>query len=102
MSHQIFHEPSELEKIERLQRIRERRERQDRKKEDNHWCFVAGSLVAKYLKTDLNIPVYKGKNATAKNAASFEPLENILSYLASHKDFTAQIAAGGHNPPESS
>lgn len=99
MSHQIFHEPSELEKIEHLQRIRERRERQDRKKEDNHWCFVAGSLVAKYLKADLDIPVFKGQDATAKNSTAFAPLENILRYLATHKEFTAQIAAGERDPP---
>lgn len=103
MSYQIFHELSELEKIEHMQRIRERRERQEQKKEDNHWCFVAGSLVAKYLKTDLDIPVFKGQDATAKNSIAFAPLENILRYLATHKEFTVQIAAeGGGEPPESS
>lgn len=82
-----------------LRRRHERNEREEQRKEDNHWCFVAGSLVAKYLKADLGITVYKGKDATAKNKVSFAPLENILSYLADHKEFTARIAAGIRDPP---
>ena len=42
-----------LEKMKLLRRRRERTERETQRKEDNHWCFVAGTLVAKYLKTDL-------------------------------------------------
>ena len=48
-----------LEKMKLLRRRRERTERETQRKEDNHWCFVAGTLVAKYLKTDLRIMVYK-------------------------------------------
>lgn len=92
-------ELKKLEKMKLLRRRRERNEREEQRKEDNHWCFVAGSLVAKYLKADLGITVYKGKDATAKNKVSFAPLENILSYLADHKEFTARIAAGIRDPP---
>ena len=88
-----------LEKMKLLRRRRERTERETQRKEDNHWCFVAGTLVAKYLKTDLRITVYKGADAAKKNKASFTPLENILRYLATHKDFTAQIAAQPREPP---
>ena len=87
------------ERIKQLQRIRERNERREQQQEENHWNFLAGALVAQYLKADLDIPVYKGKDAKEKNAAAFAPLENILSYLATHKEFTAQIAAGARDPP---
>lgn len=100
MSNLTFSGINQVEKIEQAQRIRERRERQEKKKEDDHWIFVAGTLVAKYLKADLGITVYKGKDATAKNKVSFTPLENILSYLADHKDFIAQIASGVRDPPD--
>ena len=89
-----------LEKMKLLRRRRERTERETQRKEDNHWCFVAGSLVAKYLKADLNITIYKGADAAEKNKASFTPLENILLYLAAHKDFTAQIATQPREPPD--
>lgn len=98
-NNQGFQEISELERIKHLRRVRERRERIEQKKADNHWCFLAGALVAKYLKADLDIAVYRGKGATEKNAASFAPLENILSYLAAHKEFTAQIATRPREPP---
>lgn len=91
---QIVQEMDTWENLKRLRRERERKERIEREKEYNHWCFIAGTLVAKYLKEDLNISVYKGKDATAKNAASFVPLENILSYLSSNKEFTARIKEG--------
>lgn len=91
---QINQDMEEWAHLKQLQRERERREREAKKKEDKHWCFVAGALVAKYLKEDLAIEVYKGKDATAKNAASFAPLENILLYLAAHKEFTACIKKG--------
>ena len=90
-----------LEKMKLLRRRRERTEREAQRKEDNHWCFVAGTLVAKYLKADLDITIYKGADAAEKNKASFTPLENILLYLADHKEFTAQIAAGVRDPPDS-
>lgn len=93
-------ELDEFERLKRLRRKRERNEREAQQKEDNHWCFVAGALVAEYLKDDLEISVYKGKDAAAKNKASFKPLENILAYLSTHKDFTAKIAAGARDPPE--
>lgn len=82
------------EQINRQERIGKRLERVNQQKADNHWKFLAGALVAKYLKDVLNIPVYKGADAAAKNAASFTPLENILVYLAGHKEFTARIMAG--------
>ena len=88
-----------LERIEHLKRVQDRKEREDRRREDNHWNYLAGALVAKYLKDDLHIPVYKGKDATARNAAAFAPLENILRYLATHKEFTAQIANGAQDLP---
>lgn len=94
-------ELNNLEKLKLLRRRRERNEREDQNKEDNHWCFMAGALVATYLKTDLEITVYKGKDAAEKNKISFAPLENILSYLADHKEFTAQIASGMRDPPDS-
>lgn len=94
LSTQIDQELEEWERLKRLQREKERREREEKKKEEKHWCFVAGELVAKYLKKDLGIEVYKGKGATAKNAVSFAPLENILLYLAANKEFTAQIKEG--------
>lgn len=96
------HASSKLDKINYLRRKRERNERREKQKEADHWNFIAGSLVAKYLKADLNIPVYKGKDATAKNDAAFAPLENILSHMAAHKEFTDQIAKGVRDPPVSS
>ena len=102
LDNQFSQEMSDWEQIKRLRRIRERKERREQQQEANHWNFLAGSLVAKYLKADLDIPVFKGKGAKAKNDAAFEPLENILSYLATHKEFTAQIAKGGHDPLSSS
>ncbi len=81
----------EWDRIEHLRRIRERKEKRQQREEDNHWNFLAGALVAKYLKDDLGISVYKGKDSRRKNAASFAPLENILYYLFVHKDFTASI-----------
>lgn len=92
-------EINNLEHIKHLQRVRERNERKERQKEDNHWIFLAGTLVAQYLKADLNIPVFKGKGAAEKNAASFEPLENILAYLAAHKEFTTWIMEQHNRPP---
>ena len=82
------------EQINRQERIGKRLERVNQQKADNHWKFLAGALVAKYLKDVLNIPVYKGADAAAKNAVSFTPLENILVYLAGHKEFTARIMVG--------
>lgn len=86
----------EWDRIERLKRVRERKEKQEKIKEDNHWNFLAGELVAKYLKEDLNICAYKGKGATEKNAASFVPLENILHYLSVNKEFTERIKSMPH------
>lgn len=85
---------SHWEQINYQERLGKRRERENQKKEDNHWKFLAGDLVARYLKGDLKITVHKGKGAAAKNADSFKPLENILAYLAEHKEFTARIMAG--------
>lgn len=84
----------ELEDLERKitqQRIKTRNEREARKKLDNRWKFEAGSLVATYLKDMLNIQVYNGPGAAAKNADSFQPLERILVYLAEHKELVVQI-----------
>lgn len=89
-----FPQKGEVAQILRQQRIRERQVRREQEKEDNHWNFLAGALVAKYLKDVLNIPVYKGADAAAKNAVSFTPLENILVYLAGHKEFTARTMVG--------
>ena len=89
-----YSEISKIDKINLLNRKRERNKRIDELKEDNHWAFLAGDLVAKHLKEDLNIQVYKGKDAKIKNADSFAPLENILKYLAANKEFTAKIASG--------
>lgn len=100
MSNLTFSGINQVEKIEHAQRIRERRERQEKKKEDDHWIFVAGTLVAKYLKADLRITVHKGKDVAEKNRASFAPLENILCYLAEHKDLTTRIASGVRDPPD--
>lgn len=83
---------SKINKINQLCRKRERNNRKEQQHEDNHWAFLAGSLAAKYLKADLNIQVYKGKDAKTKNAESFAPLENIFKYLATNKEFTARIA----------
>lgn len=94
LNKQISDEMDEWERLKRLQRIRERNERLEEQKEDKHWIFLAGSLVAKYLKNDLNISVYKGKGAAKKNEESFVPLENILSFLAANKEFTARIKGG--------
>ena len=91
---------NDLEKMKLLRRRRERNEREEQRKEDNHWCFVAGALVAKYLKADLRITVHKGKDVAEKNRASFAPLENILCYLAEHKDLTTRIASGVRDPPD--
>ena len=77
-----------------MDRARERRERIEKENEDKHWNFVAGELVAKYLKPDLNIPVFKGKDATAKNKEAFKPLENILAYLAANKELMERIKEG--------
>lgn len=94
LNNQDSAEMDNWEKLKRLRRIRERNERIEQQKADNHWNFLAGSLVAKYLKNDLDIQVYKGKDAAAMNAISFAPLENILSYLAAHKEFTDRIKEG--------
>ena len=97
LNERIDKEMSELDRIRQLRRIRERNESIAQQKEDNYWIFLAGKIVAKHLKGFLNIPVYKGKDCTAKNAAAFEPLENICKYLSAHKEFTAQIARGGED-----
>lgn len=89
-----YNETSKIDTINLLNRKQKRIDRIDEQKEDNHWAFLAGALTAKYLKDDLNIQVYKGKDAKAKNADSFAPLENILKYLAANKEFTAKIASG--------
>ena len=89
-----YNETSKIDTINLLNRKQKRIDRIDEQKEDNHWAFLAGVLTANYLKDDLNIQVYKGKNAKAKNAESFAPLENILKYLAANKEFTAKIANG--------
>lgn len=86
--------PSHWEQINRQERLRTRLERERQKKDDNHWKFLAGDLVARYLKDELKITVHKGKGAAAKNAEALKPLENILVYLAGHKEFTARIMAG--------
>lgn len=99
LNKQIRDELAEWERINYNQRIRERKERKEQQDEEKHWNYVAGSLVAKYLKDDLDIPVYKGKGAAEKNAASFAPLENILAYLAAHKSLTDQIKNGKCEPP---
>lgn len=44
---------SKIDKINLLSRKRKRIERIDEQKEDNHWAFLAGTLVAKYLKKGL-------------------------------------------------
>ena len=88
-------EESNIDRILMLRRKQERKEHIAQQKENNHWIFLAGKIVAEYLKDGLNIPVYKGQDCTAKNAAAFEPLENICKYLAAHKEFTADIARGG-------
>lgn len=85
---------SHWEQINYQERLGKRLERERQKKEDNHWKFLAGDLVARYLKSELKITVHKGKGATAKNAESFKPLENILAYLAEHREFMARIMAG--------
>lgn len=89
-----YSEISKIDKINLLRRKQERIDLEEQRKKDNHWAFLAGDLVAKHLKEDLNIQVYKGKDAKAKNADSFAPLENILKYLAANKEFTAKIASG--------
>lgn len=87
----------EWDRIEHLRRNRERKEKRQQREEDNHWNFLAGALVAKYLKDDLDISVYKGEGSGKKNADSFAPLENILYYLSVHKEFTASIKKMPHN-----
>ena len=99
LNNQIRDELAEWERIKYNERIRERNERKKQQDEEKHWIFIAGSLVAKYLKDDLNIPVYKGKDSAEKNTASFKPLENILDYLATHKAFTDYIKNGKCEPP---
>lgn len=99
LDERVSKEMDDWERLKRLRRVRERNERMEQRKEDNHWIFVAGTLVAKYLKDDLDIPVYKGMDAAAKNAASFAPLENVLSYLAANKEFMARIKEGQYEPP---
>lgn len=90
----ILSSQSHWEQINYQERLGKRLERERQKKEDNHWKFLAGDLVARYLKSELKITVHKGKGATAKNAESFKPLENILAYLAEHREFMARIMAG--------
>lgn len=96
-------ETTRLDRIAHLQREAKRKCREEQRKADNHWAFIAGRLVAQYLRADLDIPVFKGQCAAQKNREAFAPLENILAYLAAHKDFTAQIAAGTLDlPPDNS
>ena len=93
--------PDELmmwERMKRLNRIKERSEREECKKRDNHWNFVAGTLVADHLKDILDIPVYSGRGASEKNADSFKPLENILVYLAEHEEFTRRLMTSPDTP----
>lgn len=85
---------TEMEHYQQLKVLEKKRKRQARKaqqKEDNHWKFLAGNLVAKYLKDDLKITVYKGAGAREKNRIAFQPLEHILAYLAANRDFTTRI-----------
>lgn len=90
----MVNKQSHWAQINRQDRLGKRVERVNQQKEDNHWKFLAGDLVARYLKSELKITVHKGKGAAAKNAESFKPLENILVYLAGHKEFMARIMAG--------
>jgi len=87
------------ERLKRQERIQKRQEREAEKKSSNHWNFLAGDLVARYLKPILNISVYTGKDATNKNRDSFKPLENILVYLATHREFTTRIMSGSNELP---
>ncbi|MBM6723293.1 hypothetical protein [Pseudoflavonifractor phocaeensis] len=85
---------TEIEHYQRLKVLEKKRKRQVREaqqKEDNHWKFIAGDLVAKYLKDTLKITVHKGAGAREKNRIAFQPLEYILAYLAAHQDFTTRI-----------
>ena len=62
LNDQFSQEMSEWERIKRAQRIRERNERKEQQAEGNHWNFLAGALVAKYLKADLGILALVDRN----------------------------------------
>lgn len=87
----ISREKMEMDRLIRDARSQKRQEREKLRKDANHWNFLAGKLVAKYLKDSLDITVCKGKDAAKKNAAAFEPLENILANLAADKDLLERL-----------
>lgn len=91
INERISQEIDEMDKLIRSRRIQNRQEREERRKETNHWNFLAGKLVAKYLGDYLDITVCKGKDAAKKNAAAFEPLENILANLAADKELLERL-----------
>lgn len=85
---------TEMEHYQRLKVLEKKQNRQARKEhqqEENHWKFLAGDLVAHYLKDMLKISVHKGAGAREKNRIAFQPLEHILAYLAANRDFTTRI-----------
>lgn len=87
----ISQEIDEMDRLIRDARIQKRQEREKLRKEANHWNFLAGKLVAKYLKDSLDITVCKGKDAAKRNAAAFESLENILVNLAADHELLERL-----------
>lgn len=80
-----------MDRLIQNRRIQNRQEREEQRRAANHWNFLAGKLVAQYLKDSLDITVCKGKDAAKKNAAAFEPLENILANLAADKELLERL-----------
>lgn len=94
LNEQIARERRELEGYRHQIQVDKRKQEKVQTKEENHWNFLAGELVSQYLKDILDIPVYKGKGASEKNAAAFAPLKNILAFLADNEEFTRCLMAG--------
>lgn len=90
----ISREKMEMDRLIRDARTKKRQEREKLRKNANYWNFLAGKLVAKYLKDSLDITVCKGKDAAEKNAVAFKPLENILANLAADHELLERLMAG--------
>ena len=94
LNEQLAKEKEAWEQLKLLQRAQKRDERLEKRKEDNHRIFLIGELFIKHCPVAQEIPVYKGKNAKRNNAASFAPMERVLSALTANEELMAQLEEG--------
>ena len=81
----------EWKRLERAQRIQERNEREAVRKEQNHRFFILGKLLIEIIPLLNEIKVFKGKDSSTKNNASFTPFRNFLKELATNDEILARL-----------